>query len=140
MARKKGVPVIHTSRVPDTSSVSQLETLITRTLDARKAEDIVTIDLTGKADFADRMIVASGTSARHLATLADYVMQALRVAGHEDVPVEGLEACEWVLVDAGSIVVHLFRPETRERYQLEKMWSLPALRDAVRVRQPELMV
>ena len=70
------------------------------------------------------MIVASGTSARHVGALADYVVKALKDAGYETVPVEGKESCDWVLVDAGDVVVHIFRPEIRSYYNLEKMWSV----------------
>ena len=70
------------------------------------------------------MIVASGTSARHVLSLADHVVDALKGAGFDRVPVEGREAAEWVLVDAGDIIVHVFRPEARQHYNLEKMWSV----------------
>lgn len=73
------------------------------------------------------MIIASGTSARHVASLADRVVTALKAAGWDHVPVEGMESGEWVLVDAGDIVVHLFRPEFRRYYNLEKMWSVAAM-------------
>ena len=110
-------------------SLSQLEHLITASLDNNKAEQITSIDLTGKSDVADRMIVATGTSARHVGSLADHVVLALRKAGYEHVPVEGKETCDWVLVDAGDVLVHIFRPEARSYYNLEKMWSvsLPTL-------------
>lgn len=93
---------------------------------------MVSIDLTGKSDVADRMVVASGTSARHVGSLADYIVQDLKKAGFESVPVEGKETCDWVLVDAGDVIVHIFRPEMREYYNLEKMWSvtLPQLEAA----------
>jgi len=93
---------------------------------------VVSIDLTGKSDVADRMVVASGTSARHVGSLADYIVQDLKKAGFESVPVEGKETCDWVLVDAGDVIVHIFRPEMREYYNLEKMWSvtLPQLEAA----------
>ncbi len=105
-------------------SLPELHRLIASTLEDRKAEDIIAIDLHGKASFADAMIVASGTSQRHVSSLADSVVKALKEAGYERVPTEGQEAAEWVLVDAGDIIVHLFRPEVRERYALEKMWSV----------------
>lgn len=70
------------------------------------------------------MVIASGTSARHVSALADHVKSALKDAGIEPVPTEGLEAGEWVLVDAGDIIVHIFRPDMREHYNLEKMWSV----------------
>src|SRR5262245_35780456 len=90
-----------------------LEQSLIKTLDSHRAEDIVSVDLRGKSDFADVMIVASGTSQRHVSALADYVVDVLKKAGFEYVPVEGKEASDWVLVDAGNIVIHLFRPEAR---------------------------
>jgi len=113
-------------------SPHHLERLILTSLDGHKAEDIVSIALTGKSAFADRMVVASGTSQRHVASLASHVVEMLKKAGYHDVPVEGEEACDWVLVDAGNIIVHIFRPEARLYYNLEKMWSvtLPQLEAA----------
>ncbi len=107
-------------------SCSQLERLILKSLDSHKAENVVSIDLIGKSDFADRMIVATGTSARHVSSLADHVVDVLKHSGFERVPVEGKEIGDWVLVDAGDIVVHIFRPEARTYYNLEKMWSVSA--------------
>lgn len=124
---------------PKKLPLAQLEHLIAATLDDRKAENIVSIDLIGKADFADRMIVASGTSARHVAALAEHVVHALKEAGFDHVPVEGKDACDWVLVDAGDVVVHLFRPEVREYYHIEKMWSVN-MPPAAKTRQPEAIV
>jgi len=105
-------------------SLSQLERLILKSLDRHKAENIVSIDLTGKSDFADRMVIASGTSQRHIGSLASHIVETLKKAGYDTVPVEGEEACDWVLVDAGDVIVHIFRPETRNYYNLEKMWSV----------------
>ncbi len=93
-------------------------------MDANKAEKIVSIDLTGKSDIADRMVVASGMSSKHVGSLADYVVMALKQSGYESVPTEGRESGDWVLVDAGDVIVHLFKPEAREHYNLEKMWSV----------------
>lgn len=78
------------------------------------------------------MIIASGTSQRHVGALAEHVVTALKHAGYESVPVEGQESCDWVLVDAGDVIVHIFRPEARKYYNLEKMWSvtLPQLEAA----------
>jgi ribosome-associated protein len=120
--------VIKTKNVFSKLSLPKIERLILSSLDQLKAEKIVSIDLTGKSDFADRMIIASGTSARHVGSLADNVVEALKKAGYDSVPTEGKDACEWVLVDAGDVIVHLFHPETRSHYNLEKMWSvaLPA--------------
>jgi len=105
-------------------SLSKLERLILTSLDHQKAENIVSIDLVGKSDFADRMVIASGTSQRHVGSLADRVVETLKKAGYEKVAVEGEEVCDWVLVDAGDVVVHIFRPEIRSYYNLEKMWSV----------------
>lgn len=116
--------ITHQVRFPKVS-LSHLERLIIASLDARKAEDIISVDLSGKSDVADRMIVASGTSGRHIASLADAVVEALESAGYEHVPVEGKEGCEWVLVDAGDVIVHIFKPDVRHHYNLEKMWSVP---------------
>lgn len=82
------------------------------------------MNLAGKADFADSMLIASGTSSRHVGALADRVVQALKSVGFEHVMVEGKESCDWVLVDAGDVVVHIFKPEARRYYNLEKMWSV----------------
>lgn len=98
-------------------------------LEEQSAEDIVKLDLRGKSSIADFMIVASGRSNRHVGALADYVKQGLREAGEKSLGIEGLEQCDWVLVDAGDVILHLFRPEVREYYDLEKMWSMPALQD-----------
>ncbi len=101
----------------------QIDKIVLKALDTNKAEKIVSIDLTGKSDIADRMVVASGMSARHVGSLADYVVTALKKSGYESVPTEGRESGDWVLVDAGDVVVHIFKPDAREHYNLEKMWS-----------------
>jgi len=88
-----------------------------------KAEDTVTIDLTGKAAFADSMVVTSGRSNRHVGSIADRVLEGLKKAGISDSRVEGLPHCDWVLIDAGDVIVHVFRPEVRAFYDLEKMWA-----------------
>ncbi len=109
-----------------TTHVQKLKRLIETSLDSDKAEDIVAIDLAGKSSLADYMIVASGFSQRHLTTLADHIAEKLRLKGFEAVPIEGKETSDWVVLDAGDIIVHLFRPEARRHYNLEKMWSMPA--------------
>ena len=88
-----------------------------------KAEDIVSIDLTGKTSIADTMVVASGRSNRHVGSIADDVLEKLREAGVKGVHVEGMPHCDWVLIDAGDVIVHIFRPEVRSFYNLEKMWT-----------------
>ncbi len=107
----------------DGLSPQKLKTLIERTLDDAKAEDIVTVELIGKSSVADYMIVASGQSHRQIAGLAERVSEALKQAGQRVLSIEGLKASDWVLVDAGDVIVHLFRPEVRAFYALEKMWS-----------------
>jgi len=92
-------------------------------LDEAKAEGIVSIDLEGKSSIGDFMVIASGRSDRHVGAIADQVRKKLKDAGAGRVRVEGLEACDWVLIDTGDIIVHVFRPEVREFYNLEKMWS-----------------
>lgn len=101
-----------------------LESLIVDRLDDDKAQDIVCIDLKGKSSVADTLIIASGRSHRHVGALADHVVRALKDAGHGKAKVEGLPACDWVLIDCGDVVVHIFRPEVRTFYNIEKMWSL----------------
>jgi ribosome-associated protein len=92
-------------------------------LDDAKAEQIVTIDLDGKAAIADSMVVASGRSNRHVGAIADQLIEKLKETGHKALRIEGMPQCDWVLVDAGDVVVHVFRPEVRSFYNLEKLWS-----------------
>lgn len=93
-------------------------------LDDDKAQDIVLIDLKDKSSVADCMIVASGRSQRHVGALADHILRALKDAGIGKAKVEGMPHCDWVLIDAGDVIVHLFRPEVRSFYNLEKIWSV----------------
>jgi len=92
-------------------------------LDENKALDIVKIDLAGKSAFADAMIVANGTSGRFVKSLADKLKEFFHKNGYTDIHIEGTTTCDWVLVDGHDVIVHLFRPEIRELYNLEKMWS-----------------
>jgi ribosome-associated protein len=94
-----------------------------RCLGDMKAENTVAIDLTGKTSIADTMIVASGRSHRHVGAIAERVVQALKDEGLGSPRVEGLPACDWVLIDAGDVLIHIFRPEVRSFYNLEKMWG-----------------
>jgi ribosome-associated protein len=96
---------------------------IIRWLDDAKAENVVSIDLKGKSSIGDFMLVATGRSDRHVGAIAEQIQRKLKEQGYGRVRVEGLEACDWVLIDAGDIIVHVFRPEVREFYNLEKMWS-----------------
>jgi len=97
--------------------------LILSTLEDAKAEAIVSIDIRGRSVLADFMIIASGRSQRHVLAIADQLMRALREAGLCTIHSEGFEGGDWVLVDTGDVIVHLFRPEIREFYNLEKMWQ-----------------
>ncbi len=99
-------------------------------LDEAKAEEIVTVDLKGKSSIGDFMVIASGRTDRHVGAIAEQLRTKLKDAGCASVRVEGLEACDWVLIDAGDIIVHVFRPEVRDFYNLEKMWSVDRPADA----------
>jgi len=105
---------------PDAEEILRL---VLARLDDMKAEDTVTIDLTGKSSIADTMVVTSGRSNRHVGSLADRVLEDLATAGLPDARVEGMPHCDWVLIDAGDVIVHVFRPEVRAFYNLEKMWA-----------------
>ncbi|WP_323016011.1 ribosome silencing factor [Devosia sp.] len=104
--------------------------VILNCLDDAKAEDIVAVDITGKSSLADHMVVASGRSQRHVGAVADQMLKALRDAGYDKPRIEGLPHCDWVLVDAGDVIVHVFRPEVREFYNIEKMWQADFAADA----------
>lgn len=97
-----------------------------KSLDNDKAQDIVVISLAGKTDIADYMVIASGTSGRHIGAMAEHLRQSIRASGVERVSLEGAGLSDWVLIDGGDVVVHLFRPESRAFYALEKMWGFSA--------------
>ena len=97
---------------------------IARWLDEAKAENVVSIDLRGKSSIGDYMLIASGRSDRHVGAIAEQIQRKLKERGYGRARIEGLEACDWVLIDAIDIIVHVFRPEVREFYNLEKMWSM----------------
>ena len=97
--------------------------LILDSLDDMKAEEIVEIDLRGKSAIADVMIIATGRVARHVGAMADRMVKDLKDNGHRSPRIEGIPVCDWVLLDTGDVIVHLFRPEVRAFYNLEKMWS-----------------
>ncbi|HEY5107954.1 MAG TPA: ribosome silencing factor [Caulobacteraceae bacterium] len=101
-----------------------LEALILSRLDDEKAQDIVLIDLKDKSSFADALVIASGRSHRHVGAMADHLLRNLKDDGYGRARVEGLPHCDWVLIDAGDVVVHLFRPEVRAFYNIEKIWSV----------------
>jgi ribosome-associated protein len=97
--------------------------IILTSLDDDKAQDVVTIDLKGKSPMADAMVICSGRSQRHVAAMADHILRKVKEAGLGRAQVEGLPHADWVLIDAGDIVVHLFRPEVRDFYKIERMWA-----------------
>lgn len=109
--------------------------LIEEILDDNQAIDVVSIDLEGKTAIADSMVVASGRSSRHVGAMADHLLDRLRKSGVKGVSVEGQKHCDWVLVDAGDVVVHLFRPEVRDFYKLEKLWGDAAAPQRDRISQ-----
>lgn len=100
-----------------------MRTILT-SLDDSKAEDIVSIDLHGKTSLADTMIIATGRSNIHVGAIADRVIKAFKQSSATAPRVEGVQNCDWVLVDAGDVIVHIFRPEVRQFYNLEKMWGV----------------
>jgi ribosome-associated protein len=109
---------------PVPTGSTSLETALLSKLDEDKAQDIVLIDLKGKSPMADTMIVASGRSHRHVGALADHLLRTLKENGMGRAKVEGLPHCDWVLIDAGDVIVHLFRPEVRLFYNIEKIWAV----------------
>ncbi|QDY99902.1 ribosome silencing factor [Nitratireductor mangrovi] len=102
---------------------------VLESLEDSKAENIVSIDIQGKSSLGDYMVVASGRSNRHVGAVSDHLIKALKDAGLGNARVEGLGSADWVLIDAGDIIVHVFRPEVREFYNIEKMWQAPDLED-----------
>jgi ribosome-associated protein len=106
--------------------ISELRCLVQESLEGGKAHDIITINLAGKTDIADYMIIASGTSDRHTSSLAQNLVKNIKEKmNYNNIRVEGASEGNWVLVDIGDIIVHIFKPEFREIYNLEKMWALP---------------
>ena len=103
--------------------ISDLKSVVIDTLDLNKAQDIVTIDLKDKSSMADYMIIASGTSSRHIQSLSEQVLEKLRDNGIKNSKIEGKESNEWKLVDGIDLIVHIFHPEKRKFYELEKIWS-----------------
>ena len=102
---------------------SNLKSIILNTLDSNKALDIISIDLKNKSSMADYMIIASGTSSRHIQSLSEQVLEKLRDNGVKNSKIEGKESSDWKLVDGIDLIVHIFNPEKRKFYELEKIWS-----------------
>ena len=104
-------------------NISELKQIVVKILDINKAQDIVSIDLKDKSSMADYMIIASGTSSRHIQSLSEQVLEKLKDNGINDSKIEGKDSNEWKLVDGIDLIVHIFHPEKRKFYELEKMWS-----------------
>ena len=103
--------------------ILDLKKIVIEKLDSNKALDIVSIDLSNKSSIADYMIIASGTSSRHIQALSEQVLQKLKLNGLKNCKIEGSESNDWILVDCIDVVIHIFNPEKRKFYELEKMWS-----------------
>ena len=115
-------PKVKAPKPQPSGESTMLKTILAQLEDA-KAEEIVSINLDGKTAIADNMVVASGRSNRHVGAIADQLVDKLKASGHRHIRVEGMDTCDWVLVDAVDVIVHLFRPEVRSFYNLEKLWS-----------------
>jgi ribosome-associated protein len=121
-ARKKPAPrPVKAAKAP---AQSDLLRRIIASLDDDKAENIVTIDLEGRSALADAAVIASGRSSRHVAAIADHLARKLKEGGYGTRPISGAATGDWVLVDAGDVIVHVFRPEVRDYYDLEGMWNV----------------
>jgi ribosome-associated protein len=126
MALSPNTPELQPAPTPERSMID----VILESLDDAKAEETIAIDITGKSSLSDHMVVTSGRSHRHVGAVADQVAKALREAGYGKPRIEGLPHCDWVLVDSGDVIVHIFRPEVREFYNIEKMWQAEFAADA----------
>lgn len=113
----------HAYRSPDAESVEALHRLVLASLDDDQAVDTVSIPLAGKSSIADHMVIASGRSTRQVASMASKLTEKIKAEFGRAVRVEGLPTADWVLIDAGDVIVHLFRPEVRSFYNLERMWA-----------------
>ena len=113
--------------------ISDLKDIIIKTLDLNKAQDIISIDLKGKSSMADFLIIASGTSSRHIQSLSEQVLEKLKVNGLRNSKIEGRDSSEWKLVDGIDLIVHIFHPEKRKFYELEKIWSELIPKEKVRI-------
>ncbi len=103
--------------------ILDLKKIIVKTLDINKAQDIISINLKGKSSMADYMIIASGTSSRHIQALSEQVLEKFKNNGIKNSKIEGIESTEWKLIDGIDLIVHIFHPEKRKFYELEKIWS-----------------
>lgn len=130
-AARGGAPL--SGHSPADGGPANLLSTVLDILDDAKAEDVVTIGLKGKSSIGDHMVVASGRSQRHVGAIADQLIRKLKDEGFGRTRVEGMPNCDWVLLDAGDVIVHIFRPEVRSFYNIEKMWSADPPGDAVAV-------
>lgn len=105
------------------SAEDVLDAIVT-SLEDSKGEDLSTIDIRGKSALGDYMVIVSGRSHRHVAAIADHLLRELKTKGYGPAKVEGLQAADWVLIDTGDVIVHIFRPEVRDFYGIEKMWTM----------------
>lgn len=126
LTRKTGATQAPKKSPPHGARHSELPLLsrILVSLDDDKAEDVVTIDLGGRSSLADWIVIANGRSQRHVSAIAEHLARRLKEAGYGTRPLDGMESGDWVLVDAGDVIVHVFRPEVRAYYDLEGMWSV----------------
>jgi len=127
--RKKADVMPSPAGISGNGTVSRALETVLASLEDSKAENIVSIDIQGKSSLGDYMVVASGRSHRHVSAVADHLLKALKDAGIGQVRVEGLSGADWVLIDSGDVIVHVFRPEIRDFYNLEKMWQAPDLEE-----------
>lgn len=130
-AAKEGKPNVSPAAMHE--SQARLLMTVLNSLNDAKAEDIVTIDLEGKTSMADQMVIASGRSQRHVGAIADQLIEKLKSEGERNLRVEGMPNCDWVLIDTGDVIAHIFRPEVRQFYNLEKMWTADRPNDPVAV-------
>ena len=122
-ASKDAAPGAATAPTSSDDSVEALHALILHQLDEDQAQETISIPLAGKSSIADHMVIASGRSTRHVSAIAEKLAQRIKQEAGRQVRVEGLPNADWVLLDAGDVIVHLFRPEVRSFYNLERMWS-----------------
>ena len=127
--RKKADIVPSPARISVDDAVSRAIKTVLASLEDSKAENIVSIDIQGKSSLGDYMVVASGRSHRHVGAVADHLLKAIKDAGLGQARVEGLAGADWVLIDSGDVIVHVFRPEIREFYNIEKLWQAPDLEE-----------
>jgi ribosome-associated protein len=118
-----GLPARETARPATDYTADELLAVVITSVEDDKAEDIVQIDLRGRSDVADYMVICSGRSTRQVAAISEKLVEKLKSTFHFTAKMEGKETGDWVLIDAGDVVVHVFRPEVREFYQLEKIWA-----------------